>query len=432
MNILILANTFFPQNLISAFRPTKLAKYLCRDFNCNVTVVRKHYSNISDIDSLYNKVNLINLPENKSLVYKAIKFLANKTHKYFHDITCEKRFSLLYNILSYNAYLLLCLLQFAESRFFYKKLKKIINFSDYDVILSSYMPFYPHLVAKKIKNFYPQILWVADYRDPLHTSLVPKFAIKSIKKLANKYTGNADIISVISRDFAKTLHYKDPNKIMYLPLGYDLDDLDNIKEKLDKEFLVFAYTGSFYHDKQDLSAFFFALNDLISKNLINKKKIKLCYAGRYNKIFQKLVNEHNFADNYINYGNVSHERSVQIQANSDILICASYNNAGYEGYLTGKFCEYLMIQKPILAFVNGNLPNSELKKIIFQNNLGFCYEYSNDKAYSNLLKFITKIYNEKFSTGIIHKPNVKVLEEFNYLNISAKLYNEIKRHIKED
>jgi hypothetical protein len=47
----------------------------------------------------------------------------------------------------------------------FKTADKLLYYEKFDLIISSYSPPAAHIIAKKIKKKYPELLWIADFRD---------------------------------------------------------------------------------------------------------------------------------------------------------------------------------------------------------------------------------------------------------------------------
>ena len=118
---------------------------------------------------------------------------------------------------------------------------------------------------------------------------------------------------------------------------------------------------------------------------------------------------------------------MQEQLNSHILLLASWNRTGSTGIITGKFLEYMMIKKPIICTITGNLPNSDLKQMIKHANIGVTWEEANNENDYPILK--NYIYNQyvRYKEGIplLFEPNLEYIEKFNYKNLINNFINII-------
>ena len=82
----------------------------------------------------------------------------------------------------------------------------------------------------------------------------------------------------------------------------------------------------------------------------------------------------------------------------------------------------MMIGKPILSIIAGNVLNSEIKQMMKKADNGFCYEQAmKDTDYEKLKGFLRALYKEFKNGGSIQfNPNIEYIEEFDYKNITKK------------
>jgi hypothetical protein len=107
------------------------------------------------------------------------------------------------------------------------------------------------------------------------------------------------------------------------------------------------------------------------------------------------------------------------------LVLATWNNINEQGVLTGKFFEYLMLHKPIVAVVNGNQRNSLLKEIINDLEVGVTYEEINNlNDYAAMKVFLLKIYKQVMYLEKVEF-NIKEdkVEYYDFKSITDRLIN---------
>ena len=127
------------------------------------------------------------------------------------------------------------LINMADQFLYIKKaLKKKNYIQRYDVVISTYGPISSHFIARKLKMRQPHILWIADFRDPVYQTNVPKSFASFMKNHPNKVCSTADIITIVNKNFLSQLFLNENNnnKICYLPNGFDAEDLELAKIRL--------------------------------------------------------------------------------------------------------------------------------------------------------------------------------------------------------
>ena len=146
----------------------------------------------------------------------------------------------------------------------------------------------------------------------------------------------------------------------------------------------------------------------------------------------KQAKEYGYEGSIIDHHIISRTETARIQAASDLFLVLSWNNKRDQGILTGKFYEALQHRKPVLALVSGDVPNSELKMLIDNYHLGFCYEETDEpNSIVALSTFLREQYQRKMAgTPIEYDPDEKVFSRFEYGNIVRELekrMNEVKK-----
>ncbi|MBD7911779.1 hypothetical protein [Clostridium cibarium] len=177
----------------------------------------------------------------------------------------------------------------------YKEACKLINSTEYDLMLSIHETPSSHLVASKLKNKYPKIKWVGYWSDPwngdsalrenglwvkkkieerLERKVVEKvdkllFTTKStLNFYIKKYSLNEENADVVYRGFNSEL-YKEYSRSEEVP--------EHIKE--DKINIV--HTGTIYSKLRDITPLCLALNKLKEENYKVYKKLNILFIGQF-------------------------------------------------------------------------------------------------------------------------------------------------------
>ena len=449
-NILIACNSFAPDNSIGAIRPTKLAKYLdLAGYNVTVITEQKKSDVVDPVlskDALGLDVHYIKPFRGYSLMHKMyIKqrvwqtaiisnaddekkqatndgILSSLLNYFFRFIT-----SIGYRILDYN------------QRFLAKRAMKLFSNRHFDVVITSYPEDFSLYFGMSYKSKYSQILWIADFRDPIkriinNTVKSEERAVDDTRERVKMISKVADIIIGVSESCIKDFEEICFHKCHIICNGFDRNDLENIIVYSNEKFTL-TYTGhlisdKLYKGKQDLSSVFKAINSLIEEKRIDGNKLLINYAGKTESLFKQQVTRYHLQKSAKIHGFIDRHKSLSLQRNSTILLLASWNYSDFKGVLTGKFLEYLMIDKPIICTVVGNDANSKLKEMITEANNGVVWEEANnDVDYPILKSYILEQY-ERFVKGkqLLFKPNREYIEQYNYKFITQQYINLIEEH----
>ena len=436
--ILIVAEYFAPINAIPSIRVTKLAKYLkLHGYFVGVVSRKQRVNEISDptlLDDLKYVDEHISVSE--SVFANSISYSYKSKNKSNIKPTSVNKISLLTKIINkINSTIMHTFKIYYKTLYYltksYSKRAEIFIKElcmHYDVIISSYGPFSAIHLGYVAKCNNSEIFWIADFRDPLIIDWSFQGNQSHYNLLKNKIIKKADFITGVSdacvEEFKST--FKDNIKVIYN--GYDRDDIKDIEIKHNNKYSL-SYAGGLYNGKRDLSIIFKAISELIKEEKIDKDYIEVNYLGNDGFIFLQQADNYHILDICKSFGKVNRKESLQIQLNSHILLLASWNSSGDTGVITGKFIEYMMINKPIICTITGNLPNSKLKEMIGAANNGVVWEQANNELdYPIVKKYIHEQY-KRFINGLSMEfnPNISYIEQYDYSNITSMFIKIIEK-----
>ena len=234
--------------------------------------------------------------------------------------------------------------------------------TDRVVLFTSVSPGYLNIVGGKLKRKYPQLFWIADYRDPIennHNFKEYSFS-KRISKCNEYAFANADMITGVSAGLVKKLTESAgnqgldiTNRTIILYNGFERVENDTfiMSKKVDK--FEILYTGTLY-ENQNIEMFL----DVLSTCGFSKW-YSFSYAGTSaNRISRYLRNsEKNPSIN--DYGSLPYREALKLQQNADILLLLK-NEDNEQGILTGKLYEYIFTDKMIIVLGDRDREFNEL------------------------------------------------------------------------
>ena len=435
--ILIVSYLFAPYNTIGAIRPTKIAKYLTVQ-GVSVDVITGSLKNNIDEklkDDIKNMNKVITIKHGSTIqkINNKVTSTVNKKQNFLLNGSADNkvhRKSRIKNKLSWfyrtSLYLLSCF-------DFYKQTKKYIkrrglNLEEYDAVFTTFGPLSNLWIGLYIKKKYKKIKWVADFRDPILVDLTPLVYKPYYRHMEKKVCKKADEIICVSKGYLDRIcRGKYSLKSSTITNGYDVDDLPkNINMRASDKFR-FTYVGAMYEGKRLITPLFEVLAELIKEKSIEKENVEFVYAGRDFKFLFDQAAKYKIEDILIDKGQLPRKECIELQYGSRYLVLSTWNNKGEEGVFPGKFLEYMLFNKPIVAIVSGDVPNSEVCSVINKANLGVCYEeVCKSEHYEILKNYILSEYLRYENHGnSFFKPDKDILDYYNYKNISRLIYNKI-------
>jgi hypothetical protein len=296
------------------------------------------------------------------------------------------------------------------------KLKSDQN--EFDVVISTFGGAENFFAGKFASDIFKCPL-VQDFRDTISSGycdsgLIRGYINKKVEKWAIK---NADAITGVSNDMLKHMM-----NVLQLDISYNVIYNGYVPSNLlsgnitnNKEKLIFCYTGTIY-EKDDFSALFSVLRNLIIKGKISKDKVVINYAGNSWGQLSDEVQKYNLNDIVTNYGYLTFKDAFELQQNSDIFLVASWNTEDDVGVICGKFSEGIRLKKPMICLVAGSKPNSELYCLNKEYNYGFCYEESSRLTHEpKLEEYVYMQYTRKINgEELYYTPTNDLFTKFRY------------------
>ena len=408
--ILIVSDHFFPAANVGAVRPSKIAKRLTADGYCVDVFTRypigensAEYCNNSFSFQSGSALNVMKSESarerkgTKKFLYEKFNYIYKKLFSIKHAIETNHKSKKMLN--AFKVFV-------AE------------NPQDYDAIFTTFGPVGSLLCGMYYKKKYPQVKWICDFRDPAVVSQCGALKRFSRRLKEQKSCRMADEIVTVSNGYMKRIcgdKYK--NKRHMIPNAYDRADMEYSCEQSEAtDTLSLAYVGIFYGFMRDLRPVFRAIKELVDEGLADKDKIRINYAGSDYRTLLEQAKETSMEDIIVNHGVLAREDCLKLQFNSDLLVLATWNTEKERGVFPGKLLEYMLIGKPIVTTVMGDVPDSEVAQVVREGNLGFVYEEINKKEdFSALKEYILNRYRCKMSDGNLpYNPEKSVLDRYNY------------------
>lgn len=355
-NILIITAFFYPQNVIATSRVGQWVKYWAKDGHNVFVLTTKKYP-FWPLD--HHKI----LPSNVQIIetdYLPPWIINRITGKHSNGQKNTKKTNFLRVVKDTVNSLIEIDIHALWPSTAIKAGEDILANNKIDLIISSFSPISPHIIASKLKENHPSIKWIADFRDlwvENHSSSQNKITryLKKIKE--EKILKNSNALITVSQPLAQILINNYPDKkVIVIENGFDPDDYPDIKNrpsqrKIKKEKIIINYTGMVYESKQDPSPLFLAINELIAEGQIEKECIEVNFYGRSKEVINKIINSGNYNRYGIisNHDTVSKQQSIELQKNSDLLLLLEWSDPSAQGVLTGKVFEYIASGTPILG-----------------------------------------------------------------------------------
>jgi glycosyltransferase involved in cell wall biosynthesis len=256
-------------------------------------------------------------------------------------------------------------------------------------LYSSYRPYADHLVAWLLKGRFPQLYWIADFRDPpvdLNRGNVYWPALQHV--VNRRILRRADQVVTVSQGLARYLErYGRPVAVLRNGIN---PALFPAAASAPSERFTIAYTGSIYPGWQSALPLMEMLAQMVGEGLLDTPRLCLRYAGKDQATWDAWAARCGLDGINQSSGLVSLEESLAIQRGSQLNLLLSWSGPHFQGILTGKLYEYLAAQRPILALVQGGY-DAELAGIVQSVGAGFAF-FTEAPDPAGLRRFVLERY----------------------------------------
>ncbi len=237
---------------------------------------------------------------------------------------------------------------------------KIVEQGGVDTVISSFRPWSDHLVARRLKKRFPQLRWIADFRDlPVDPLRRDVWWPDLQRRWAGWVVAPADEVWAVSRGQAEQLAGLHPRIRVRRSA---LDRLPPARTAPVTERFTIVYTGSLYPGLQTVEPLVKALADHLAAGRMDPEKLLLSYAGKDADLWGEWTA--GLPDHSVrSLGNIAPASAQKMQENAQLLLLLNWSAPNYYGVLTAKLWDYLASGRPVLALVNGPA-DPELTEII--------------------------------------------------------------------
>ncbi len=223
-----------------------------------------------------------------------------------------------------------------------------------DAIVSTGPPHSMHLIALGLKKRYPELRWIADWRDPwtnidfYHQLKLTAWADRKHHRLEREVLTRADVNVVIGWTMAEEMKALGSRNTEVISNGYDPDDVPSPPVPVDEEFSL-VHVGNMTATR-DIPQLWPALAELCRTDVPFGKRFKLRFVGPVDHGVLASIERAGLMGKVERIGSVDHAQAMREMQRARVLLLSVNDTANAKGVLTSKVFEYLAVGRPILAF----------------------------------------------------------------------------------
>lgn len=229
-------------------------------------------------------------------------------------------------------------------------LSKLVRREDFHAVITTGPPHSVHLIGLQLKK-HTQAPWFADFRDPwtgigYHEQLkLGKAARKKHLSLEHQVLNAADTLLVTSETTKTEFEAITSKPIQVITNGYDTGY--ETPETPDSEFTI-SHIGSLL-SKRNPRNLWRVLGELLQENETFRDRFRLQLIGLVSEDVVKSLKKFGLEKHLHMVDYVSHEKAIQYQKKSQVLLLAEIDSVETRGIIPGKLFEYMAAKRPVLA-----------------------------------------------------------------------------------
>ena len=289
--------------------------------------------------------------------------------------------------------------------------------NEIDAVITTGPPHSMHMIGLGLKKIFPDLKWIADFRDPwtnidfykdLNLSWISD---KIHHRLEKKIIQQADSIVVVSKGMKEEYELSSPKQIQVISNGYDESDVQKNESELDKRFTI-SHIGTL-NAARNPKTVWKVLSELCNENPEFKSDLIIQLIGKVDFSVLEDLKLLDLNDNLHKIDYLSHHEAIEKQQSSQVLMLLINNSGNAKGILTGKFYEYLAAKRPILAI---GPTDGDAATVLRETEAGIMVDFLDEKGTKNA---ILNYYNRFKSNSL--KVQSDSIERFSRRSLTAEL-----------
>lgn len=300
-----------------------------------------------------------------------------------------------------------------------KYLQGVLQKEKIETIITTGPPHSLHLIGMGLKSKLPNLKWIADFRDPwvnidYHSQLkFTKHTQQKHEKLELQVLQKADQVLVTSFKTKYEFEEKTSTPIDIITNGYD--EVEQMDIDLNEAFSI-VHTGSLLSTRNPENLWA-VLAELVNENKHFKQFFELHLVGKVSQVVLDRIEEFGLKEYVYLDGYLSHQASIKVMHQAQLLLLVEANNNKKCGIIPGKLFEYLMAKRPIVAI---GPKEWDVEQIIDETKAGKVFNYQNQAS----LKEQINLYFNSFLKGKLNI-NTKDISHYSRKNLTEKLSKHI-------
>jgi glycosyltransferase involved in cell wall biosynthesis len=298
-----------------------------------------------------------------------------------------------------------------------KFLKKYLKENPVDLMVTTGPPHSMHLIGARLKEYFPEIPWLADFRDPwteidfYHRLKLTTLADTIHRRMEKKILRSADVVTTVSPYLKRTTEQIAGRRVEVIHNGFDPADFDFTIEP-DYSHFTLSHFGAFNRDRNP-SALWKALGMLKNEYPGFGAKLRIQLIGQTDDTILRDLENEGLGEYTVLTGHMKHREGLRLLAESQMLLLPLNDAPNVRGILPGKMYEYMALRRPVLAI---GPPDADFADIIRETRTGYVQGFD---AVDGIKTDILKAWSE-FNKGKL-EVSPEGYEKFSRKSLARKI-----------
>jgi glycosyltransferase involved in cell wall biosynthesis len=274
-------------------------------------------------------------------------------------------------------------------------LSKYLAENPVSLIISTGPPHSMHLIAQKLKE-HLSIPWLADFRDPwtsidfYRDLMLTERSDRKHHRLELNVLKSSDAVTVISDTMAADFRYKFNRNYEVITNGYDEDDLRHLPPALPDPRFSISHIGTLVSSRNPVGLWK-GLKNLLERYPEMAEDLEIKLVGKIDFSVNESLECSGLNRFVTRMGYLTHDRVVEVQRNSQVLLLLINDTPNAKMILTGKFFEYLSARRPILCL---GPADGDAAKILRETTSGYLAEHDDIQRIEGILSDLYRQYKK--------------------------------------
>ncbi len=307
-----------------------------------------------------------------------------------------------------------------------KFLKKYLKDNPVDLIVSTGPPHSMHMIALGIKKHFPNLPWVADFRDPwtnidyIDDLMLTRWAENKNKRMEREVLATADRVVTVSWSWGRELEALGGRPVDVITNGFDTENFKITSGQLSTTFSI-THIGSMNKDRNP-PHLWSVLKEIASENKAFKKDLEIVLVGQTDITIIRDIERFGLTKNLEQINHMPHQQAMERLSQSQLLLLPLNNTPNISGVMPGKLYEYMGAKRPILCIGS---TTGDTSRVINETGTGVVIGFDErEKLKTAILRFYDAYQKGQLSV------NSSGIGKYSRQSLASKMSDLFKKTIK--